>query len=735
MLRYHGWVFMQKQPRYVSLRWQIAVPAALILAAVMTSAYFLGQTWGPGTVVSQANILFENGRSMMQRANLLYEDQLVQAQMAAANRDISAALAENESAGLARLLETQVARLGLDAMILVDAQSTPVAVFPPDVASLLDSGESIGAAQSTEPQPLLVGRTLFVSAPVFHDETQVGSVWAGLRIERVLSTLRGRARIHLALYAPDAVLLQTSFPATPASLQRLAVSADDVDQSAQNADALASASLQIGAEAYHAVYFPIEYGALRLGTLAVLLPEQNPATVELGRQLGGLTISVAAGLGVIGVFVMLAMMTARINRITRTAEALAAGNPTARTGMRATDEIGALGQALDQFADYTRERQDYLRDELRRRRREAAFLQSVLESMPDGVVLQDLSGSVILINERARQLLGSAVVSDDADLQQAMAHTANTLGPALAPGLYSLGSPLQIDREGRVLSAQAAAVMTGSSQRIGTIVVIRDVTDDIRREQAREQLLLKVASEIYEPVAALAQSPSMASMREVSREIARHAAALQRLVLEMRELADPGLIQLTAQGQRPIRLETLVWSIANEWRQVAQANNLAMHVIIERPGLFVLGDERRLRWAIGNIVDNAIKYTPPSGALTLEIRDDLSDGRAHLRVRDNGVGIAADDLPHIFTRFYRGTPSTREGRLIQVPGTGQGLATARQIFEAHGGGIDLKSKAGVGTAVYFTIPLTAPVGMDLPGLVDLEGETVRINTAVINSAS
>ena len=101
---------------------------------------------------------------------------------------------------------------------------------------------------------------------------------------------------------------------------------------------------------------------------------------------------------------------------------------------------------------------------------------------------------------------------------------------------------------------------------------------------------------------------------------------------------------------------------------------------------------------------------------------------ALLRVRDNGVGIASAELKHIYLNFYRGTPTMADGQVIRVPGMGQGLTIAKQIIEAHGGQLKVKSKPLVGTAAYFTIPLTAGVGFELP-LVDedlMDGETHRL---------
>jgi signal transduction histidine kinase len=395
--------------------------------------------------------------------------------------------------------------------------------------------------------------------------------------------------------------------------------------------------------------------------------------------------------------------------------------------MRAGDEIGAMGHALDQYADYVQERQDALRGKLRRQRREITHLLSVLEALPDGIVVQDLDGRVILMNDHARQLLGSQRVFRSAHLHDLTAVVTDVLGPSLAPGLYALGDPRQIHLDGKMLSAQAAAITNMSSERVGLVIVLRDITDEVRREREREALLHHMAKEVQEPLADLARIPARSPypLTTFARDITRHAVALQKLVVEMRQLStiDARAVQ---QRQRPLRLDTLMWAVANEWRQIAQAANITFQVLIGRSDLYILGEEHRLRWAIGNIVDNAIKYTPPGGKMTLEIRG-ATEQEALMRVRDNGVGIAPDELPNVFTRFYRGNPVTESGRAIRVPGTGQGLSIAKQIFDAHGGNIRVRSKQWVGTEVSFSLPLTAPVSMELPRLhADLEGETVRL---------
>lgn len=481
-------------------------------------------------------------------------------------------------------------------------------------------------------------------------------------------------------------------------------------------------TIDIDGSLYLASDVPLANDAYRA---VVLLPERAPFAVEAAQQLIGLTLATVAGGIIIAVFVISSLVLERLNQIREVAESLAAGNLDARTGMKATDEIGAVGRALDAYADKVRERHDSLRVSLRRQRREIAHLNAVLESLPDGVIVQDLDGNVTFMNDHAKALLRTPQAL--ADTQAATAHITDVLGTAIAPGLYTIGAPRRIEAEGRTLSAQAVAVLSLAEQRVGTVIIVRDITEEARRERAREALLNQLATEIQRPLAEAADRGE----RAFAREISRHAAALQKLIVEMRELNAEIDAEAVKTVQRPLPLETLIWAVVNEWRPVAQAANIELGALIERPGLYILGDERRLRWAIGNIVDNAIKYTLPGGAVSIEIKGD-EDGQARMRVRDNGVGITADELPHVFARFYRGNPVAKNGRSIRVPGSGQGLTIAKSIIEAHGGQIFIRSTPGIGTAVYFTLPLTEPVSTTVPELPlldedDAENETIRLN--------
>ena len=693
------------QPRFLSLRWRFFLPIyVIVLVIVSTGAYLLARETGDEP--SGANILQQSRRSIEQQAVTLYQNQQHTAQSLVTMNGMAQALVTGDADSLRAALEIRARRANLDDVLLVDARGEVVLGLRRETDGMNYEALEVAAVDGDGLRTIAGEAMLYTSAAV----EEAGAVMVGQRLPWVLSSLHTSAMADAALFDPDGQRLASTLPDAPAS--------DQLDT---------LQSLNLAGEQYETLYFPLTYGGHTIGSIGLLLSERALAASVVGQQLSGLLVAALAASMLIAVFVGLSWMTGRIGRITRTAEALAHGERTARTNMQPVDEIGHLGQALDQYANYAQEKQDELRVSLRRQRRENERLTAVLEALADGVIVQDLDGRVLVMNEKARVLLGSSrVLRSNPDLQELTAFVTDRLGPALAPGIYALGEVQRIRLDHRVLDAQAAAVMSVTRQRIGTVITVRDVTTEVQVEHAREKILQHIQKDIQEPLADLVQARPSA---QINHEIRQHASALQKMILDMRDLTDAHLRKVTDEQQRPLLLDTLVWSVANEWRQVAQAQNLKLHVAIEKPSLYVLGEERRLRWAIGNIIDNAIKYTPAGGDVMLEIQEESADGRAHLRVRDNGVGISREELPHVFTRFFRGKPVTAEGRAIRVPGSGQGLTIARQIFEAHGGSINIKSKPDVGTAVYFTIPLTSPVSLELPPLTqDLEEETVRMDT-------
>jgi signal transduction histidine kinase len=180
--------------------------------------------------------------------------------------------------------------------------------------------------------------------------------------------------------------------------------------------------------------------------------------------------------------------------------------------------------------------------------------------------------------------------------------------------------------------------------------------------------------------------------------IERNADRLQQLVDDILQLgrADEGRIKLTIE---PVDVASLVRRAAESAGPIAERKGLmlAAEVTPEEPDL--AGDRRLLAQALDNLVSNAVKFTPGGGTVTIRARP-TGEG-VELEVQDSGVGIPADELPHLFERFFRASTAVASG-------TGLGLSIARSIVDLHGGTITVDSTVGVGSTFRMRLPLAPP---------------------------
>lgn len=187
-----------------------------------------------------------------------------------------------------------------------------------------------------------------------------------------------------------------------------------------------------------------------------------------------------------------------------------------------------------------------------------------------------------------------------------------------------------------------------------------------------------------------------AEREEALADVEREAARLSRLVVELLALAraDAGI----AIKHAPVDLDALVLDVFHEARQLVCGQTLVLDPFAP---VCIPGDADRLKQLVLIVLDNAIKYTPAGGRVTLGLQG-AGDG-ALITVCDTGVGIAAADLPHVFERFYRADPA----RSRDPGGAGLGLPIAQWIVEQHSGTIAVQSAPGVGTTVTICLPARA----------------------------
>ncbi len=264
-----------------------------------------------------------------------------------------------------------------------------------------------------------------------------------------------------------------------------------------------------------------------------------------------------------------------------------------------------------------------------------------------------------------------------------------------------------ITRSARTITASNLELRLPRSQNNDEIARLIDTLNDMiaRLEQSFAQVrqfTSDASHELKTPLAILMGELGVALRRPMSTE--EYQSTLASCLEEVERLTNvvQGLLELSRAetGQvtierKPVRLSTLVADVCDDVLLMAEGKHIALTTDIDQD-VSITGDRVRLHQAILNIVENAVKYTPEGGSVRVELL--AIDGSARLLVSDTGIGIAAEDLPHIYDRFYR----VDKARSKDIQGTGLGLAIVKWILDAHQATIDVVSTEGAGTTFKVT---------------------------------
>lgn len=321
---------------------------------------------------------------------------------------------------------------------------------------------------------------------------------------------------------------------------------------------------------------------------------------------------------------------------------------------------------------------------------------TALNALPLGAVIVSPTGDEVWRSRAVFELLGNDPQAGDAnELIQNFAQRA-VRGGARRKMIELAGPPV------RNLEVRALPLVNG-----GGLVIVDDHTERVLIDRVRTDFVANISHELKTPIGALsvlAESikGELADGDEVLKRLADRmigeTVRVSRIIDDLLELAS---IEFVGVSERvDIDVASLTQEVVSRFEGAAAAKGVALNVIHSGEPLVVPVDPRQLATAIGNLVENAIKYTEPHGSVGVEVK--LSGGWLTVVVHDTGIGIPVEHLDRVFERFYR----VDDARSRATGGTGLGLAIVRHVATNHGGEVNVRSREGEGSTFTLRIPLS-----------------------------
>ena len=357
-----------------------------------------------------------------------------------------------------------------------------------------------------------------------------------------------------------------------------------------------------------------------------------------------------------------------------------------------------------------RRRVQRLESEQRQRGGDLERLTRVLSSLDEGIIVQDINGKVTMMNQAAQDMLGGKRAFWDSALGTLFEQYRDVQDAAAE--LTPLGESAELPLNNRFVRAQLIAIGDETNRRIGTVVILRDVTHDALAERLKDGFVTHIARDMERPVGVIKLASELLSGQPEDAEVnqrlldklLRNVDVLDQLALELLDISrmNAGTFDVK---REPIAVENVIWSVVNGVDSDINSRGIDLLVMTRGlSGVQVRGDDTRLQWALGHLIRNGASYNKEGGYVAVAARAELRNTKSYalISVSDNGIGIGEEDLPHVFERFYRGQANRSAAN---QPGLGQGLYVARAICQVHGGFLDVQSRLNIGSIFTMGVPV------------------------------
>jgi two-component system, OmpR family, phosphate regulon sensor histidine kinase PhoR len=333
-------------------------------------------------------------------------------------------------------------------------------------------------------------------------------------------------------------------------------------------------------------------------------------------------------------------------------------------------------------------------------------MQTIFSAMQDALLVVDSNRRVILTNQTFRRLFDAPEIPVTTPLLEIVRDP--TLDRLLTDAFRDDG-PVRCELalgESQI-ELHAVATKNEAGEITGALVLFHDITELKRIDQVRRDFVANVSHELRTPLSilrgyieTLLYSPKTPreELTRILRVMERHSDRLELLVEDLLTLAE------LESGKRDLRigivdLSSFLPEIVRDWEKKLKSKQLNIVVDVSPELSPIWVDRTRLQEALYNLLDNAVKYSREHGEIRLRAR--RRDSETELIVSDQGIGIAKEDLPRIFERFYRADKARSPDK---VRGTGLGLAIVKHIAQLHGGRLEAESELEKGTTIRVILP-------------------------------
>jgi two-component system phosphate regulon sensor histidine kinase PhoR len=407
-------------------------------------------------------------------------------------------------------------------------------------------------------------------------------------------------------------------------------------------------------------------------------------------------------------YLMVRSLAHPIQEVTKKAVRLVSGAFDREAHIHSEDELINLSRAIDEV-------DLQLKNKIEEISKEKNYLQTILKGMIEGVLIVDGRGRILMANDALKDLLSlSSDVSDRMPLEIIRNAELEAAIRKVLQGEKKVAIELNVATfEGKTLEVNLVGIPPsfegtdkGGEGKRGVIAVFHDITRLKELEKIRQDFVANVSHELRTPLTTIKGYTETLLDGALNEKVApqflqviqKHVDRLTKIVEDLLTLSKIESKEFHLKVER-LSLSELIDGVIDFATEMAEKKKISISRSEVPSSLAVEADRTYIEQILFNLLDNAIKYTPEGGRVSISVIE-KDQGEIQFSIEDNGIGIPKDDIHRVFERFYR----VDKGRSQELGGTGLGLSIVKHLVQAHGGKVWGESRLGKGSTFYFTLP-------------------------------